>query len=118
MSRSAGSTVAGCAASICTETVATRSIDWVLDQITASGTAIKRDVGPGVYESRSAAVPDIDEIDERIQRAARAIDPDRLWVNPDGGLKTRHYWQLEPSLRNMVAAARRERRRVAARQTP
>lgn len=98
--------------------MATRSIDWVLDQITASGTAIKRDVGPGVYGSRSAAVPDIDEIDERIQRAARAIDPDRLWVNPDGGLKTRHYWQLEPSLRNMVAAARRERRRVAARQTP
>ncbi|MBT0566951.1 5-methyltetrahydropteroyltriglutamate--homocysteine S-methyltransferase [Williamsia sp. CHRR-6] len=94
-----------------TSIVATRSIDWVLDEIVASGTAIKRGVGPGVYESRSAAIPDIDEIDERIQRAVQAIDPDRLWVNPDGGLKTRHYWQLEPSLRNMVAAARRQRRR-------
>ena len=98
-----------------TSIVATRSIDWVLDQITSSGTAIEREVGPGVYESRSAAIPDIDEIDERIQRAAAAIDPERLWVNPDGGLKTRHYWQLEPSLRNMVAAARRQRRRIEAR---
>ncbi|PYE15106.1 5-methyltetrahydropteroyltriglutamate--homocysteine methyltransferase [Williamsia limnetica] len=95
-----------------TSIVATRSIDWVLDQITSSGTAIKRGVGPGVYESRSAAIPDIDEIDERIQRAAAAVGSDRLWVNPDGGLKTRHYWQLEPALRNMVAAARRQRRRI------
>ncbi|OZG30181.1 5-methyltetrahydropteroyltriglutamate--homocysteine S-methyltransferase [Williamsia sp. 1138] len=98
-----------------TSIVATRSIGWVLDQITSSGTAIEREVGPGVYESRSAAIPDIDEIDERIKRAAAAIDPERLWVNPDGGLKTRHYWQLEPSLRNMVAAARRQRRRIEAR---
>ncbi|MGC4962947.1 5-methyltetrahydropteroyltriglutamate--homocysteine S-methyltransferase [Gordonia sp. DT101] len=99
-----------------TSIVATRSIDWVLDELAKRGTAIQRDVGPGVYESRSAAIPDIDEIDARIRRATSAIDPKRLWVNPDGGLKTRHYWQLEPSLRNMVAAARRERRRIAATQ--
>lgn len=98
-----------------TSIVATRSIDWVLDELTKHGTVIQRGVGPGVYESRSAAIPDIDEIDARIQRAAKAIDPERLWANPDGGLKTRHYWQLEPSLRNMVAAARRERRRIASR---
>ncbi|GAB11622.1 cobalamin-independent methionine synthase [Gordonia araii NBRC 100433] len=91
--------------------VATRNIEWVFTQL-AKGTALSHGVGPGVYESRSALIPEIDEIDERIQRATRAIDPERLWVNPDGGLKTRHYWQLEPSLRNMVAAARRERRRV------
>ncbi|MGZ8178453.1 5-methyltetrahydropteroyltriglutamate--homocysteine S-methyltransferase [Williamsia sp. SKLECPSW1] len=97
-----------------TSIVATRSIDWVLDQLVNSGTPIQRGVGPGVYESRSAAIPDIDEIDARIQRAVLAIDPERLWVNPDGGLKTRHYWQLEPSLRNMVAAARRQRRRLLA----
>ncbi len=94
--------------------VATRHIDWVFAQL-AKGTALSHGVGPGVYESRSALIPDIDEIDERIARATRAIDPERLWVNPDGGLKTRHYWQLEPSLRNMVAAARRERRRIASR---
>jgi len=41
------------------------------------------------------------------------VELDRLWANPDGGLKTRHYWQLEPSLRNLVAAARRLRRRAS-----
>lgn len=91
--------------------VATRHLDWVFAQL-AKGTTLSHGVGPGVYESRSALIPEIDEIDDLIQLAARYIDPKRLWVNPDGGLKTRHYWQLEPSLRNMVAAARRERRRV------
>ncbi|GAB2641084.1 5-methyltetrahydropteroyltriglutamate--homocysteine S-methyltransferase [Gordonia jinhuaensis] len=97
-----------------TSIVATRSIDWVLSQLAERGTAIARGVGPGVYESRSAHIPEIDEIDDRIQRAAKVIGAERLWVNPDFGLKTRYYWQLEPSLRNMVAAARRERRRLAA----
>jgi len=97
-----------------TSIVATRSIGWVLDELVKSGNAIQGGVGPGVYESRSAAIPSIDEIDERIRRATQAIDPKQLWVNPDGGLKTRHYWQLEPSLRNMVAAARRLRRRIGA----
>ena len=53
-----------------------------------------------------------DRIDELLGKAAEAIDIDRLWANPDGGLKPRHYWQLDPSLRNLVAAARRLRRRA------
>jgi 5-methyltetrahydropteroyltriglutamate--homocysteine methyltransferase len=93
-----------------TALVATRSISWVLQQLRNGG--ITRAVGPGVYESRSARIPDIDELDERIAEALRQVEFDRLWVNPDGGLKTRHYWQLQPSLRNMVAAARRHRRRA------
>ncbi|WP_026919085.1 5-methyltetrahydropteroyltriglutamate--homocysteine S-methyltransferase [Gordonia shandongensis] len=97
-----------------TSIVATRSIDWVLTELVERGTALEREVGPGVYESRSAVIPDIDTIDERLTLATRAVAPDRLWANPDGGLKTRHYWQLEPALRNMVAAARRQRRRLAA----
>ncbi|MFT3716738.1 MAG: 5-methyltetrahydropteroyltriglutamate--homocysteine S-methyltransferase [Gordonia sp. (in: high G+C Gram-positive bacteria)] len=96
-----------------TSIVATRRIDWVLDELVEHGNLIERGVGPGVYESRSAVIPEIAEIDERIRRAAEVIPPERLWVNPDGGLKTRHYWQLEPSLRNMVAAARRQRRRMS-----
>ncbi|WP_278313630.1 5-methyltetrahydropteroyltriglutamate--homocysteine S-methyltransferase [Lolliginicoccus levis] len=90
---------------------ATRSLYWVLDALEGAG--LTRGVGPGVYESRSARIPDIDEIDELLTRAVRAIEPERLWANPDGGLKTRHHWQLEPSLRNLVAAARRIRRRAA-----
>lgn len=93
-----------------TALVATRSISWVLQQLRNGG--LNCDVGPGVYESRSARIPDIDELDERIAEALKFVDFDRLWVNPDGGLKTRHYWQLQPSLRNMVAAARRHRRRA------
>lgn len=100
-----------------TALVATRSIDWVLDALTgdvSEGAGLTHGVGPGVYESRSARIPDIDELDELLSRAVATIAPDRLWANPDGGLKTRHYWQLEPSLRNLVAAARRVRRRAQA----
>lgn len=90
--------------------ILTRTIDWVLDALGDSG--LTRGVGPGVYETQLAHVPDIDELDERLTRAAQSIEPERLWANPDGGLKTRHYSQLEPSLRNLVAAARRLRRRA------
>ncbi|MCX5041851.1 5-methyltetrahydropteroyltriglutamate--homocysteine S-methyltransferase [Aldersonia sp. NBC_00410] len=98
-----------------TAIVATRSIEWVLEALKGDvsvGTGLTRGVGPGVYESRSARIPDIDELDELLTKASESIDLDRLWANPDGGLKTRHYWQLEPSLRNLVAAARRLRRRA------
>ncbi|MEU7765955.1 5-methyltetrahydropteroyltriglutamate--homocysteine S-methyltransferase [Nocardia sp. NPDC049190] len=100
-----------------TAIVATRSIDWVLRALRDdchSGHGLSHGVGPGVYESRSARIPDIDEIDASLTAAAEAVTPERLWANPDGGLKTRHYWQLEPSLRNLVAAARRIRRRFEA----
>ncbi|MFD6389308.1 5-methyltetrahydropteroyltriglutamate--homocysteine S-methyltransferase [Nocardia sp. NPDC060259] len=100
-----------------TAIVATRSIEWVMQALTedvATGHGLSHGVGPGVYESRSARIPDIDELDELLTQAAEAVTPQRLWANPDGGLKTRHYWQLEPSLRNMVAAARRVRRRTLA----
>ncbi|WP_406266997.1 5-methyltetrahydropteroyltriglutamate--homocysteine S-methyltransferase [Nocardia sp. NBC_00881] len=100
-----------------TAIVATRSIEWVLRALkedARSGHGLSHGVGPGVYESRSARIPDIDELDELLTAAAEAVTPERLWANPDGGLKTRHYWQLEPSLRNLVAAARRVRRRVEA----
>ncbi len=94
-----------------TAIVATRSIRWVLEAI--KDRALSHGVGPGVYESRSARIPDIDELDELLTEAAESVELDRLWANPDGGLKTRHHWQLEPSLRNLVAAARRLRRRAA-----
>ncbi|MFI6867952.1 5-methyltetrahydropteroyltriglutamate--homocysteine S-methyltransferase [Nocardia sp. NPDC050406] len=100
-----------------TAIVATRSIEWVLNSLAedcAEGVGLSHGVGPGVYESRSARIPDIDELDELLTAAAKAVTPQRLWANPDGGLKTRHHWQLDPSLRNMVAAARRVRRRAEA----
>ncbi|HGG59101.1 MAG TPA: hypothetical protein ENK26_04180, partial [Gammaproteobacteria bacterium] len=44
-----------------------------------------------------------------MEKAARRIPPDRLWVNPDCGLKTRRWKEVIPALENMVAAARRLR---------
>ena len=94
-----------------TNIVATRSIDWVLDAL--QDHTLTRQVAPGVYESRSGFVPDIDLLHERLLEGVAAAGLERLWAVPDGGLKSRYTWQLEPSLRNLVAAARRIRRAVA-----
>jgi 5-methyltetrahydropteroyltriglutamate--homocysteine methyltransferase len=44
-----------------------------------------------------------------LRRAAEVLEPEQLWVDPDCGLKTRRYEEVEPSLRNMVAAAKQLR---------
>ena len=73
-----------------------------------------RGIGPGVYDVHSERVPSVDEVAALLRRSASALHPDRLWVNPDCGLKTRGYREVEPSLRNMVEAARRVRAELAA----
>jgi 5-methyltetrahydropteroyltriglutamate--homocysteine methyltransferase len=70
------------------------------------------EIGPGVYDVHSPHVPDVDAIVRRIEDAARAIPPERLWVNPDCGLKTRSWPEVEAALANMVEAARRVRERL------
>jgi 5-methyltetrahydropteroyltriglutamate--homocysteine methyltransferase len=65
-----------------------------------------RGFGPGVYDVHSAHVPGIGEIAAVIEQALRTIPADRLWVNPDCGLKTRRWDEVEPSLRNLVAAGK------------
>jgi len=64
------------------------------------------EIGPGVYDIHSPRVPDVEEICDLIRRAAAVIPVDRLWVNPDCGLKTRGWEETMASLRNMVLAAR------------
>jgi 5-methyltetrahydropteroyltriglutamate--homocysteine methyltransferase len=68
-----------------------------------------RGVGPGVYDIHSPRVPDEEEVEELLRAALKAVPADRLWVNPDCGLKTRDYPQVEPALRNMTGAAHRTR---------
>ena len=63
-------------------------------------------IGPGVYDIHSPNVPDVDTIVARLQQAARRIPAERLWVNPDCGLKTRQWEEVMPALKNMVAASR------------
>lgn len=70
------------------------------------------DIGPGVYDIHSPNVPDVDWMTNLIKRAQQSIEAERLWVNPDCGLKTRGWEETKPALRNMVAAAKKLRATV------
>jgi 5-methyltetrahydropteroyltriglutamate--homocysteine methyltransferase len=82
---------------------AARSHMEVLDDLNAIGFA--NSVGPGVYDVHSPRVPATGEIAESLRSALKAVPPQRLWVNPDCGLKTRTVDEVTASLRNLVAAA-------------
>jgi 5-methyltetrahydropteroyltriglutamate--homocysteine methyltransferase len=62
-------------------------------------------IGPGVYDIHSPRVPSETEMTQLLLKALRSVPSDRLWVNPDCGLKTRTYAEIEPALRRMVGAA-------------
>ena len=64
------------------------------------------EIGPGVYDIHSPRVPDTAAMTRLLEKAAQVIDPDKLWVNPDCGLKTRGWPETKAALANMVAAAR------------
>jgi 5-methyltetrahydropteroyltriglutamate--homocysteine methyltransferase len=64
------------------------------------------EVGPGVYDIHSPRVPSKDEMKELIQKASKLIDPSRIWVNPDCGLKTRGWPETIDALTKMVDAAK------------
>jgi len=64
------------------------------------------EVGPGVYDIHSPRVPSKDEMKELIQKASKLIDPSRVWVNPDCGLKTRGWPETIDALTKMVDAAK------------
>lgn len=74
-----------------------------------------RDVGPGVYDIHSPRVPPASEMADRIRASMSVLPADRLWVNPDCGLKTRRYEEVVPALENMVAAAQTVREEMEAR---
>ena len=64
------------------------------------------EIGPGVYDIHSPNIPSTAHIVALIQKAAERIPAQRLWVNPDCGLKTRQWEEVIPALANMVAAAK------------
>jgi 5-methyltetrahydropteroyltriglutamate--homocysteine methyltransferase len=70
------------------------------------------DIGPGVYDIHAPRVPSVEEMLALLERATQVIPPERLWVNPDCGLKTRGWPEVEAALANMVEAARRMRERL------
>ncbi|WP_341707575.1 5-methyltetrahydropteroyltriglutamate--homocysteine S-methyltransferase [Halopseudomonas sp.] len=63
------------------------------------------EIGPGVYDIHSPNIPDQAQMVELMRKAAERVPAERLWVNPDCGLKTRQWPEVTPALRNMVAAA-------------
>ncbi|TLF64803.1 5-methyltetrahydropteroyltriglutamate--homocysteine S-methyltransferase [Nocardia asteroides NBRC 15531] len=97
------SAIAGLDADV-TSIEAARSHMEVLDDLTAAGFALG--VGPGVYDIHSPRVPSVAEITEALTAAVKAVPAERLWVNPDCGLKTRGPVEVEAALRNLVTAAR------------
>ncbi|WP_133646134.1 5-methyltetrahydropteroyltriglutamate--homocysteine S-methyltransferase [Paraburkholderia flava] len=64
------------------------------------------EIGPGVYDIHSPNIPTQEHIVKLMKKAAERIPAQRLWVNPDCGLKTRQWEEVIPALTNMVAAAK------------
>lgn len=75
--------------------------------------AYPNDIGPGVYDIHSPRIPDVSEMVGLLRKAAQRIPVERLWVNPDCGLKTRGWLETEAALVHMVSAARQLRKEWA-----
>ncbi|MFJ4461145.1 5-methyltetrahydropteroyltriglutamate--homocysteine S-methyltransferase [Streptomyces sp. NPDC088928] len=83
---------------------AARSHMQVARELAAHG--YPREAGPGVYDIHSPRVPDTAEAAALLRKGLKAIPAERLWVNPDCGLKTRGWPETRASLENLVSAAR------------
>lgn len=86
---------------------ASRSDLLILDSLRENN--FETEVGPGVYDIHSPRVPSVEEITNVLKIMLTKIDSDKLWVNPDCGLKTRGMKESDASLRNMVRAAKKIR---------
>ena len=67
------------------------------------------EIGPGVYDIHSPNIPDVEDMVYLMRKAAERIPAERLWVNPDCGLKTRQWEEVRPALSNMVEASKQLR---------
>ncbi len=89
---------------------ASRSDLQILDSLRENH--FETEVGPGVYDIHSPRVPSVEEIVNALHVMLTKIEKDKLWVNPDCGLKTRGTRETEASLRNMVEAAKKIRKQA------
>ncbi len=83
---------------------ASRSDLQILDSLKDNN--FKTEVGPGVYDIHSPRVPSVREIKSALDKMLDKIAPEKLWVNPDCGLKTRGVPETVASLKNLVEAAK------------
>ena len=70
------------------------------------------EAGPGVYDIHSPRIPGEQEIEDRIYEILKKMDIEKVWINPDCGLKTRGNTETWPSLEHMVAAAKAVRAKI------
>lgn len=89
---------------------ASRSELQILDSLRENH--FETEVGPGVYDIHSPRVPSVEEIVNELNIMLTKIDKEKLWVNPDCGLKTRGIQETDASLRNMVKAAEKIRNKA------
>lgn len=82
---------------------ASRSKLTIIDALKACD--FETEVGPGVYDIHSPRVPSVEEIVEALEKMLKKIDKEKLWINPDCGLKTRGILETTASLKNLVKAA-------------
>lgn len=87
---------------------ASRSDLTILNVLTESG--FKTEVGPGVYDIHSPRIPTVREMVAALEKMLSEIPPEKLWVNPDCGLKTRGEKEAAESLKNLVEAAKKVRK--------
>ena len=89
---------------------ASRSNLAILDALKEN--SFETEVGPGVYDIHSPRVPSAEEIESALKVMLNAIPAEKLWVNPDCGLKTRGKWETKESLQNLVEAAKELRKEL------
>jgi 5-methyltetrahydropteroyltriglutamate--homocysteine methyltransferase len=75
--------------------------------------AYPNDIGPGVYDIHSPRVPTVEAMEKLMKRALDVVPVERLWINPDCGLKTRGWPETKAALENMVAVAKGLRKQLA-----
>ena len=83
---------------------ASRSKLTIIDALKENN--FESEVGPGVYDIHSPRIPSVKEITDSLKVMLEKIDKDKLWVNPDCGLKTRGIAETVASLKNVVEAAK------------
>ena len=89
---------------------ASRSNLSIIDALNKNN--FETEVGPGVYDIHSPRVPSVEEIVEALNKMLKKIPKEKLWVNPDCGLKTRGEKETNASLKNMVEATKIVRKQI------
>ncbi|WP_270625393.1 5-methyltetrahydropteroyltriglutamate--homocysteine S-methyltransferase [Ligilactobacillus ruminis] len=82
---------------------ASRSNLEILDELKEKN--FKTEVGPGVYDIHSPRIPTVEEIEQALHRILTKVKKEKVWVNPDCGLKTRGEKETKASLKNLTQAA-------------